>query len=64
MDANSSFEKEEVVNYGHAFEGKIIFLSKIGITHDRLAFQCWEVSPLHRGLVPFLAEKTENITFP
>lgn len=28
MEANASFEKEEVVNYAHAYEGKRIFLSK------------------------------------
>lgn len=26
MEGNTSFERKEVVNYGHAYEGKIIFL--------------------------------------
>lgn len=61
MEANASFEREEVVYYAHAYGGKIIFLSKMGITHDGPAFQRWEVSPLHPGPLPLLAEETEKL---
>lgn len=32
MEGNTSFEREKVVNYGHAYEGKIIFLFIMGAT--------------------------------
>lgn len=39
-EANASFEDGEVVNSAHAYDGKIILLFEMDVTHGRAAFQC------------------------
>lgn len=40
MEANTSFEKEEVVNYAYRYDGKPILLIEMGVMSDRTAFCC------------------------
>lgn len=50
MNANASFEEEEVVNFAHAYESKAIFLLEMVVAHNRTAFHCrccCEVLPPH-----------------
>lgn len=41
MEHNANFEeKEEVVSYAHAYNGKIILLFEMAVTHNLTTFQC------------------------
>lgn len=60
---------EEVVNYAHVYDGKIILLFEMSVTQDSTASLCqWnrEVSPLHllipafRARLSFLDGGTES----
>lgn len=51
MEANAGLAEEDVVNYARAYDGKIILLFELGVTHDHFNFQrrCYgKVSPLHQ----------------
>lgn len=66
MKATASFEEQDVVNYAHPYDEKIILLLEMGVTHDRTTFCCQcgcEVLSLHLHK-PHAHKKSQAFSFP